>query len=116
MVSKENYLGELQEDLQRLSIEELVKKYDLSFKELFELSKQIDVEDKYIIENVSGSYSVSKSVNGVSEYFGSYMDKEEAIKVRDELIKCNWDKEKFPEILNELEIKSKCGGGWTQDW
>ena len=55
-------------------------------------------------------------MNGISEYYWSYTDKEEARKVRDELIKCKWDKEKLPEILNELEIKSKCGDGWTQDW
>lgn len=116
MVGKENYLEELQEDLQILSIEDLVKKYNLSFKELFELSKQIDEEDKYITKNSCGSYTVSKYVNGISEYYGSYTDKEEARKVRDELIKCKWDKEKLPEILNELEIKSKCGDGWTQDW
>lgn len=108
MIDKENYLEELQEDLQVLSIEDLVKKYNLSFKELFELSKQIDVKDKYVTLN-AGNYIISKSIDGKNEYFGSYRDKGEAIKVRDELIKCKWDKDKLPEIVDKLEIISKCG-------
>ena len=100
----------LKEDLQILSIEDLVSKYNLSFKDLFELSKQIDDEDKYISINLSGNYSVTKSLNGTVEYFGSYKDKKDAMKVRDELIKCKWDKEEFPEILDVLNIESKCDG------
>ncbi len=102
-------LEDLRKDLQILSIEDVLKKYGIGFKDLFDLSKQIDDEEKYISFSSGDMYFVSKTINGMSVYFGSYRDKDEAIKVRDELIKNKWDKEKLPEILDRLDIKSKCG-------
>ena len=111
---------ELMEDLQSLTIEEVVKKYDLTFNDLFKLSKQLyssDVVDgKYVRKTKSGTYSITKSINGENVYFGSYGDKEEAYLVRDELIACGWDKEQLPIILCELNIKSKKGANWEKDF
>ena len=109
---------ELMEDLQELTIEEVVKKYDLTFNDLFKLSKQIysnsnpedvDFTGKYVRKTKSGTYSIVKSVNGENVYFGSYGDKAEAYMVRDNLIECGWDKDQLPIILCELDIKSKKG-------
>ena len=116
MVS-DNYLEEIKEDMKSLTLEEVMEKYGLSFKELFELTKQTG-GGKYIRFNKkTKTYSVTKSVNGEYTYFGTYSDRDEAFKVRDELIKCKWDIDKLPEILWELGIKSKCGVNiWTEEW
>ena len=104
---------EFLKDLQTCTIEELVFKYDLTFNELFNLSKQLHTPDKdkfkYIRKTPSKSYSIVKSINGKNIYFGSYKDENEAIIIRDELIECGWDKEELPRILDEFNIVSKCG-------
>lgn len=105
-------------DLQELPIEELVLKYNLSLKELFELSKKLythtdgEIGDKYITKTPSKSYMIMKSVAGKNVYFGSYKDLNEARVIRDELIECGWDIEELPRILDEFNIKSKC----TKEW
>lgn len=101
------------EDVQKCTIEELVSKYNLTFNELFNLTKQLQTPYKskfnYIRKTPSKSYSIVKLVNGEHVYFGSYKDENEAIIIRDELIKCGWDKKELPRILDEFNITSKCG-------
>lgn len=53
--------------------------------------RELDNYRQYI--SVKGnSFQVVKRINGKQEYFGSYKSLEEAIKVRDELIKKGWKK------------------------
>ena len=83
----------------------------MSFNDLFKLSKSglytymEDEENSYIAKTKNNNWRVSKFVDGVNIYFGSYYSKEDAIKVRDELIKYNWDKDKLNEILLRLGVK-----------
>ena len=48
-------------------------------------------KDTRFIYRVNDYYRVSKSINGKLKNFGHYNTLEEAISVRDQLIKNNWD-------------------------
>lgn len=61
-----------------------------------------------IVRNLD-DWVIRKKINGKRVFFGSYKDLEIAIKVRDELIKCNWDKNLYPEIRNIIVLESKFG-------
>ena len=49
---------------------------------------------KYIYRDIYGLYVVRKRIDGVFKYYGAYNTLDEAIKVRDKLIECKWDKSK----------------------
>ena len=57
---------------------------------------------KYIYETHYG-YAITKLINGVNEYFGSYNDVEVAKKVRDRLVESDWNKELLDSIVSEVE-------------
>ena len=104
---------ELLNDLQKLALEDVLLKYNLTFKDLFRLSKELhnytkkDGSLKYIQNTGSGTFMINKSVNGVNRYFGSYLTEEDAVFVRDKLIDCNWSMSCLDSIVERYNIH-KC--------
>lgn len=47
------------------------------------------------IQSNNGTYRIVKYIDGCLQNFGNYKDLETAIKVRDKLIACDWDKTKL---------------------
>lgn len=61
---------------------------------------------EYIVKNLD-DWVIRKNINGKKVVFGSYSDLEIAMKVRDELVKCNWDKNLYPQIRNIILLESE---------
>lgn len=60
---------------------------------------------RYINRTRSGKYAVQKHMDGENIYYGSYNSKEEAERVVERLLECNWDKEQLETILREEGIE-----------
>ena len=101
---------ELLADLKTQPLESVLEKYDISLQELFQLQLNRNYHNKessYITRTRGGTYSITKSVNGVNYYFGSYADKKEAELIVEALIDCGWNIDELPGILVRLNIQSK---------
>ena len=99
-------------DLKKLSLNEVGEKYNLTLKELFDLTKgynnRINVkvtDNSYISKTKSRKWAIRKSINGKMCYFGTYNLKKEAFLVVKELIKVDWDEEELPRILDDLGVE-----------
>lgn len=98
-------------DLKMTSIENTCRTHNLTFKELFELSKKVyprskrDKRQTRYITKAGQKYAIKKTINCKSEYFGIYSNIEETRKVRDMLEKCNWDKNCLDAICKELGVE-----------
>lgn len=118
-VFKEDFLNP------HIHVPELRKKYDLSPSNYNYLRKQVlnetglaekpFVADSaryradpllYLTKNKNNSYRIYKVVDGVKTYFGTYKDLETAQKVRDKLIKYNWDKDKAEDLKKKYSVTS----------
>lgn len=60
--------------------------------------------DKFIYYR-NGSYGIIKTQNNQSQHFGYYYTLPDARMVRDELIKCNWDKSQVNSICERLKVE-----------
>jgi hypothetical protein len=61
-----------------------------------------NIYNKYIYK-LGNRYHIRKSLNGETEYFGSYPTFEEARQIRDKLILNDWNKDCIQEILDEKD-------------
>lgn len=79
----------------KLSIEEILNKYQLTFKEAFDIClmnfRNNYGDYKYIYKTKDDNYSINKTVNKQSMYYGTYKNLEDAIKARDKLLSVDWD-------------------------
>ena len=103
---------EIQEDLKKMSIADVVEKYNLSFNELFKLTMKLNNKNKvkindntYICKTNSRKWAIRKSIDGHMYYYGTYKVKRDASLVVKELIKVDWNIEELPRILKELDIE-----------
>lgn len=64
--------------------------------------------DKFIYYRY-GSYGIVKTFKNKSQHYGFYYTLPDARMVRDELIKCKWDKSELERICNELEVEQVYG-------
>ena len=104
--------SEISKDLKNESIEDICTKYNITFKELVEQSMQNNLRVsgdksayKFIYQKEHG-YVIQKTIKTKYQYFGTYDSLEDARKVRDKLIDCNWEKSQLPLILKELGVKN----------
>lgn len=103
---------ELLNDLKVMSLDEVGKKYNLTFKELFEISRKYNNtnnvkinKDSYITKTKSNKWAIRKSIKGKMCYYGTYNLKKEAQSVVQELIQIDWDANELPNILRKLNIE-----------
>lgn len=125
MVSKSKLL-EFQKDLQNgLSIEEACSKHDVSFGEAVlgfnplqkrnknkKKGKKVkcSTPSKYIFQR-DDSFTVRKNVKRKTMVFGTYSSLEDAVKVRDELIRIGWKQRSVDSICERLGIIRRHGAG-----
>lgn len=95
---------------------ELMKKYNLGKTRYASLRNKVcgelglnrkpkkEKSNEHIVKHLD-EWVIYKKINGKKVFFGSYMDLDVAIKVRDELIKCNWDKNLYPQIRNMVLLE-----------
>ena len=99
---------------------DLQEKYDLGGAKYKSLRRRVCAElglknkprkqrlRKYIVKSF-GKWVIRKNINGKRVYFGMYDELECAMKVRDELVKCNWDKDLYFEIKNMVLLEFELG-------
>lgn len=98
---------ELMTDLRNgMGLEEALVKHNTNLKNALNITQRDwkAIEERHIYARSNG-FSVVKNIGGINIYFGVYNSVSEAKKVRDELIKCDWDKSKLKRILRKLNIK-----------
>lgn len=101
---------ELHKALKNKPLDKVLKDYDLTLSELFQLQRNRKYhtrESNHMVETKSGSYSITKTIDGVSYHYGTYRDKKEAEKIVEALQEKGWDINELPGILKELDIQSK---------
>lgn len=123
-------MNNIKNDLKNgLSIQEVCEKYSISFNELFKKLKhgQPKIKDKQgfcVSENVyqfGRRYTIQKVLGYKVIQFGSYMDLDEAITVRNELASKNWEADPMDylgdkhihQIYNQFRISKSKGRGKT---
>lgn len=101
---------ELKKDLKNLPLQDVVEKYNLSFKEIFSISLKYNKynvkikDDAYIYKTSGGNWVIRKFVNGKMRYYGTYNLKKDASLVVEELRKVDWDENCLSDILEEFNI------------
>lgn len=105
---------DLLNDLKKMSLEEVSEKYNLTFKELFTLSKKYHNKNKvktnknsYVHKTNSGNWTIRKFVKGKMIYYGTYGLKKDAQTIVQELMEVDWDINELDNILYKLNIQSK---------
>lgn len=102
-----------QEDLKNgLSIEEALKKYNISFRDAVSSMPRQSKRDP--IKSLSAGryiqkrrhiYHLRKTVNGESRYYGAYNSFKDAKTIRDYLIETNWECTDLDEICKKFGIE-----------
>ena len=68
----------------------------------------------FIQRTPSGTYRIAKVINGKRIQFGTYKTHEDALTVRNELIKCGWDKKQLIHIKEKFNITTNAIGGFRR--
>ena len=99
-----------------LSLEDTLIKHGTNLKELFQSNsdkKCFFIDDwTYIRPTKYNSFRVAKTIYGGRIEFGTYKTHEDALLVRNELIKCNWDKNQLEDIYEKTGVMPNKVGGF----
>ena len=104
---------EFREDLKHMTLDEALAKHNMCLKDLFNchqnktLEKRVKCNVPNIFEVHEGCFTIQKTKNHVKEHYGTYHSLNDAVRVRDELEKCDWDKKQLLSILSKLGINHK---------
>jgi len=109
-------------DLQKgMGLEETLLKHHTNLQELFQSNSNKSNSRYRVFDEWSqiqptkwNSFRVYKYIYGHRIEFGTYHTHEDAILVRDELIKCDWDKSQLPGILERIGVKKNPHGGFRR--
>lgn len=107
---------EFVKDYNKLSVDELRKKYEISRNEYVRLKKELNLgkkkriyydslrkgNPKYYYKN-KNRYIVHKTIDGKTEYYTSCYSEETAKKTVEMFKQCNWDKSRINEIKEKLD-------------
>lgn len=103
---------EFQKDLKSMSLDDALKKHNMSLQELFNchqnkgLKQRFKSHSTYICEIRENSYTIQKTRKGFKEHYGTYHNYDDAVRIVRELEKCDWDKSRLYSILDKLNIDS----------
>ena len=118
---KQRYLN-FQKDLQEgMTLTEALQKHNITLEDAFntlhfskppeptnEKRKTMRNVDFYIFKR-KNSYTIRKHVDGKQRVFGTYEKLEDAIKVRDWLIRADWKIDDLDELCKKLKVKRRKG-------
>lgn len=101
---------EITEDLRAgLTLEDTLIKHGTNLRELFKPNKKRTPchfnEFTSIRFTPHNTYRIVKKIGLHDVQFGTYKTHEDALIVRNELIKCNWDKSQLEKIYRETGVK-----------
>lgn len=111
---KREYYGTFRNKEDGIAVREKLKEYNWDKSKLPQIHKELNYsmelrlaeqKPRRNINTINGKYVIQKSINGKSSYFGTYKSLKTAQLVRNELIKCNWDKKQLNKIKNKIEEK-----------
>lgn len=126
VIEGETDFSEIYEDFKKdflnpeLYIRDITKKYNLTYGEYCKIRKQVVEETgvkikpnkyhpsqismgtSYIHRTKNNKFTVCKYHDNRKIFYGTYDDLETAQLIRDELIKCNWDKKQLNRIRNKI--------------
>ena len=97
------------------SIEEVLIKYHISFKELWDMFCHYDVQPykkgvkqhhDYILER-KGSFTVRKSICGKTKMFGVYNSLEDAILMRERFEEDGWHQRNVDRLCEEMGVERR---------
>ena len=101
-----------------MGLEDTLIKHGTNLQELFQSNSNKSNSKYKVFDEWSqiqptkyGTFRVYKYIFGHRIEFGTYRTHEDAIIVRDELIKCGWNKNKLPMIISEFGIIQNTHGG-----
>lgn len=106
------------EDLRKgESLEDTLVKHGTNLKEIFKDINKYSPErvkrtpDSPEWRNIQltkqNTYRITKTINGHREFYGTYKSFNDAVIVREELIKCNWNIHELPRILERNNIRKQ---------
>ena len=98
---------------QGLSLEETLIKHGTNLKEVFHKNYVPGVIDDwtYIQPTPWNTFRVAKTIHGTRKEFGTYKSHNEALTVRNQLMECEWDKSRLPEIWETYGVTPPQWGG-----
>ena len=108
-------MNEIINDLRSMSINDVCDKYDMSFTQLFNTLKKHNRSNKSRMELSkyiylrNNRYWVQKKNKGLIQNYGSYINFEDANRVKNELVRLNWEVDPL-DYLGDKWIVSNCGG------
>ena len=99
------------------TIEDTLIKYGTNLKELFAHNPTITSttnEWSWIQPTPWNTFRIAKVINGKRIQFGTYKTHEDALTVRNQLIKCGWDKKQLIHIKEKFNITTNAIGGFRR--
>lgn len=109
-------IKELREDIKKMTLDEVCEKYNLTFKEIVEYTskhrprkkrkvyKRCEQPEEQYISCYHGKYHIRKTINGTLKHFGTYETLEDAIIMRDYLMKNGWYTARVKAIRRRLGV------------
>ena len=97
---------EITRDLQSgMSLEETLIKHNTNLKILFQKEKEGFYEVMKYIEKRGNHYYIKKKIMNRTYYFGTYATLEDAQRVRDQLMLCDWKQNQVDRICRGLGVE-----------
>ena len=88
-----------------MTLENALRKYDFNLREVFDFCHRRNLDSQYrFIYLLNGSFVIRRVVDGKQMYYFRCRELDDAVRIRDKLIECDWDKSKIPEIKMELGL------------
>lgn len=107
----------------KMTIDEIVEKYGISKNRYSTLRKRVCEETglkgkpmkhfdgksgrDYVQRRGKDKWVIVKKIGEKRVHFGMYDNFDTAVKIRNELMECGWDKTKFPEIRSKALLEEK---------
>ena len=88
-----------------MTLENALRKYGWSLREGFNYChrRNFDNQYRFIYLTTNGYFNVRRMEGGRNIYYYCSKELDDAVKVRDKLMECDWDKSQLPRIMEELD-------------
>ena len=105
MISIDVFMS-FREDLRNgMTLEKALLKYGLSLREVFQYCHRRNLESKYCFIYIhQGGFNIMRWQGSERVYYARCRELDDAVRLRDRLMECNWDKSQVPRIMEELGL------------